>query len=111
MDRDAQVLMERIGGDTLRDIAERHDLSHETVRLIVVREGRKHIDRIVLAAWAAQKDDELLMLAVPAWAEADLAAEYFAWVAGELQAPRRRLLARSLPADAGRRLRVRGRGH
>lgn len=85
MDRDAQVLIERIGGGTLRDIAERHDLSPEGVRVVVAREGRKHIDQIVVQAWAAQKEGQLLMLAVPAWAEADLAAEYFAWVADELK--------------------------
>jgi len=82
---DAQVLAERIGGDTLTTIAERHDLSPEGVRLVVAREGRKHIDQIVLAAWAAQKEGQLLMLAVPAWAQADLATEYLAWITGELK--------------------------
>ena len=85
MDRDAQVLAERLSGDTLREIAEQHDLSPEGVRLVLIREGRRHVDQIVLAAWACQKEGQLLTLAVPAWASADLAAEYFAWVAGELK--------------------------
>lgn len=95
-DRDREVLLERIGGATLREIGEAHDLTAEGVRLVVVREGRKHIDQIVraarehidqivLSAWVAQKEGTLLALAVPAWADQDLAAEYFAWVAGELK--------------------------
>ena len=84
-DRDQAVLAERISGSTLREIAERHDLSAEGVRLVLIREGRKHVDQIVLAAWACQKTGGLLMLGVPAWADQDLAADYFAWVAGELR--------------------------
>lgn len=84
-DRDREVLLERIGGATLREIGERHDLTAEGVRLVVVRAAREHIDQIVLDMWVAQKEDKLLALAVPAWADQDLAAEYFAWVAGELK--------------------------
>jgi hypothetical protein len=84
-DRDQQVLMERIGGATLRELGDRHDLSHEAIRLIVVRAAREHIDQIVLSAWVAQKEGTLLALAVPAWADQDLAAEYFAWIAHELK--------------------------
>jgi hypothetical protein len=84
-DRDRQVLQERIGGATLREIGARHDLTAEGVRLVIVRAAREHIDQVVLAAWLAHKEGKLLALAVPAWADQDLAAEYFAWVAGELK--------------------------
>ena len=81
MERDAQVLMERVGGAKLKDVAARHSLSIEGVRIVAAREGRKHVDQIVLQAWACQKTGDLLTLAVPAWAEQDLATEYLAWVA------------------------------
>lgn len=84
-ERDQAILMERVGGDTLREIGERHDLTAEGVRLVLIREGRKHIDQIVLAAWACQKTGGLLMLGVPAWAPTDLATEYLAWVADQLR--------------------------
>ena len=85
MERDAQVLMERVGGAKLKDVAARHSLSIEGVRIVAAREGRKHVDQIVLQAWACQKTGDLLTLAVPAWAEQDLATEYLAWIAGELK--------------------------
>ena len=44
-DRDRQVLQERIGGATLREIGEQHDLTAEGVRLVVVRAAREHVDQ------------------------------------------------------------------
>jgi len=85
-DRDRQVLIERIGGGTLREIGDRHDLSHEAVRLIVVREARRHVDQVVLDMWVAQKEGTLLTLAVPAGSAEDQHAvvHYFEWLLGEL---------------------------
>lgn len=86
MDRDAEVLTERIGGDTLREIGERHDLSIEGVRVVVAREARRHIDKLVLDMWVAQKEGTLLTLAVPAGSDDDqhLAVQYLEWVLGEM---------------------------
>ena len=55
------------------------------MRLVVIRAGREHVDRIVLAAWLAQKEGGLLALGVPAWADEDLATEYFGWLTSELK--------------------------
>lgn len=85
MDRDQAVLQEHISGSTLRAIAERHDLSHEGARLVIIRQGREHVDQIVLAAWACQKEGQLLALAVPAWADQDLVAEYIGWLGAQLK--------------------------
>ena len=38
MERDAQVLMERVGGAKLKDVAARHSLSIEGVRIVAARE-------------------------------------------------------------------------
>jgi len=86
-DRDQQVLMERVAGDSLRAIGARHDLSHEAVRLIVVRQARKHVDQIVLDMWVAQKGGEVLAFAVPAGDADDqhAAVQYFEWLLGELR--------------------------
>ena len=83
--RNAEILAERITGSTLRELGERHDLSHEGARFVLTRQARRHIDQIATAAWRAQFAGELLTLSVPAWAEHDLAAEYFAWLVGELR--------------------------
>lgn len=85
MDRDGSILLSRLGGETLTAIGGRFNLTAEAVRLAVIRESRRWIDKLVLAAWACQKTGGLLTLGVPAWAPADLAAEYLTWVVGELQ--------------------------
>jgi hypothetical protein len=86
-DRDQQVLMERIGGATLREIGDRHDLSHEAVRLIVVRQARAYVNAIVVSMWRAQKGGEVLAFAVPAGSADDqhAAVQYFEWLLGELR--------------------------
>jgi len=55
MSRDQEVLVERLRGDTLATIAEHHDLSVEGVRLVVAREGRRHIERLIGDCWCAKK--------------------------------------------------------
>lgn len=86
MDRDEAVLMERIGGATLREVGEAHSLTPEGVRHVFARTARRHVDSIVLAMWAAQKTGELVMLAVPAWVGADdqrRVVGYLDWLLGE----------------------------
>lgn len=87
--RDEHIFAERIAGTKLRTLAERHDLTPEGVRLIAMREGRRHVERVALDLWAAMKAGELLALAVPAWAsEADqrIALRYLEWLLSELPA-------------------------
>ena len=46
---DSTILTERLRGRTLRDLAEANDMTPEGVRLVVVRESRKHIDGLELS--------------------------------------------------------------
>jgi hypothetical protein len=87
VDRDAQVLLERISGDTLKEVGDRHDLSIEGARLVILREARRHIDKLVLDMWVAQKQGTLLTLAIPAGFDDDgqqLAVHYLEWVLDQM---------------------------
>ena len=70
----------------LKDLAEAHDLSIEGVRRAVLRAARQHIDKLVLDMWASQKEGQLLILAVPSWADPEgqrLVHAYLDWLLGE----------------------------
>jgi hypothetical protein len=86
VDRDQQILVERSRGDTRREIGERHGLSHEAVRLIVVREGRNQIDDLELRLLANRKtgDVELYLIPDHGGPEFDLAIDYFQWCLRQL---------------------------
>ena len=88
MERDAQVLAERLGGDTLKEIAERHDLSIEGARVVIFREARKQIDALELRLLANRKtgDVELFLIPDHGGPDFDLAIEYFQWCLRELAA-------------------------
>ena len=43
---DETILTERLRGRTLRDLADHNGMTPEGIRQVVVREGRKQIDRI-----------------------------------------------------------------
>ena len=83
---DETILTERLRGRTLRDLADTTGLTPEGVRLVVLREGRKHIDRIELTLLANTKSDELYALMVPdhAGPDFDVAMSYAQWVLREL---------------------------
>ena len=86
MDRDLQMLKEKSRGDTLREIGDRHGLSHERARQIIVLEGRKEIDRLELELLANRKtgDVELYLIPEHAGPDFDLAVDYFQWTVREL---------------------------
>ena len=83
---DATILTERLRGRTLRDLAEATGLTPEGVRLVVVREGRKQIDRIELDLLANTKRDQLSAFVIPGHGgpDFDLAMSYVQWVVREL---------------------------
>src|SRR4051812_40344171 len=62
---DPTILTERLRGRTLRDLAEANEMTAESVRLVVVRESRKHIDGIVLQLLVNTKTDDVLAFAIP----------------------------------------------
>lgn len=64
-ERNKQLLLERISGDTLNDIAIRHSMSLQRAHQIVVREGTRHIDRLELDLMLAQKTGEHPTFVVP----------------------------------------------
>jgi hypothetical protein len=83
---DEAILSERIAGRTLRDLADSTGMSHEGIRGVVIREGRKQIDRIELRLLANTKTDDLLAFVVPdhAGPDFDLAMSYLQWVTAQL---------------------------
>jgi hypothetical protein len=85
-DRDEQVLAERRRGDTLREIAARHDLSIEGTRYVANRAARTHVAEILCHMWDAQNRGDLLVLAIPDAAEPDQqqAIDYLAWLISEM---------------------------
>ncbi len=84
--RDREVLHERIRGDTLREIGERHDLTPEGARLVVAREGRRHIDDLELRLMVNRKTGDVEAFLIPdhSGPDFDLAIAYFRWAMNEL---------------------------
>jgi hypothetical protein len=83
---DPAILTERLRGRTLRDLAEATGMTAEGVRGVVIREGRKQIDRIELALLANTKSDDVVAFAIPdhSGPDFDLAIEYVRWVTAKL---------------------------
>ena len=86
-ERNEQVLIERASGDTLHEIGRRHGVSHVAVHGIVVRQTRRHIDKIELDLMVAAKLDQAYGLAVPNQLQADraVALSYVTWVIRQLR--------------------------
>ena len=84
--RDQAILMEHVGGDSFRELGERHGLSAMRCHAIFRREARLHVEDVLLGMWAAQKEDALLVLAVPPGFEQEqqLVYRYVDWLLGEL---------------------------
>ena len=61
---DEAILTERLRGRTLRDLADATGMTAEGIRGVVVREGRRQIDRIELALLANTKTDDVLAFLV-----------------------------------------------
>jgi len=103
VERDAQVLAERIGGDTLKEIAERHDLSIEGVRVVVARQARRQIDDLELRLLANRKtgDVELFLIPEHGGPDFDLAIDYFQWCLRELAARDVKVRVHYRAVDAG----------
>ena len=81
-DRDESILSERIAGDTLRTIADRHGLSHEGVRFVADRAARCQLDDLERRLRANVGTDDLEVLLVPdhGGPEFDQAIAYVQWV-------------------------------
>jgi hypothetical protein len=85
-DRDQQILSERRRGDTLREIAVRHDVSIEGARYISNKAARTHVAEVLCHMWSAQNQGELLVLAIPDCSEPDQqqAIDYLSWLLSEM---------------------------
>jgi hypothetical protein len=85
-DRNQAILMQHIGGETFRELGARYDLSAMGCHAIFRREARQHVESVLLQMWAAQKEDALLVLAVPSALdqEQQLAYRYVDWLLGAL---------------------------
>jgi hypothetical protein len=83
--RNLGMLYQRVAGSTLQEIADDHGVTPQTVHVIVDRTGRRHVEDVLLQMWLAQKQDTLLVLAVPpGLAEEQTAAiAYLDWLLHE----------------------------
>jgi hypothetical protein len=84
--RDTVVLNERLRGDTLRTIGDRHDLTPEGVRLVVAREGRRRIDELEMRLMVGRRTGEVEAFVIPdhGGPDFDVALGYFHWAMREL---------------------------
>lgn len=84
--RDTAVLNERLRGDTLRNIGERHDLTPEGVRVVVAREGRRQIDELEMRLMVNRRtgDTEAFVIPDHGGPDFDVALGYFQWAIREL---------------------------
>lgn len=81
------MLIEHTGGRSLREVAERHDCSHETVRMAVRAEKRGYVRQVLLGVWVAQKEGDVAALAMPGGPDQDQAVilRHVAWLFDELR--------------------------
>lgn len=86
--RNLGMLYQRVAGATLQEIADEHSVTSQTVHVIVDRTGRRHVEDVLLQMWLAQKQDTLLVLAVPAGLaeEQRLTLRYVDWLLSEFAA-------------------------
>jgi hypothetical protein len=87
-ERDEAVMLRRIAGDTLRAIAEDHGLSIEGARIVSNRAIRRHTAEVLCSMWDAQRQGELLVLAIPDAAHPDqmMAVHYLDFLLHQLDA-------------------------
>lgn len=86
-ERDNAILWEHFGGASLRELGHRFGMSHQGARMVIVREGRRHVDRFELDLLAATKTGEWPTLLVP-FQEQDgwqTVLSYFGWLVDELR--------------------------
>jgi len=102
-DRDQEILGERIGGATLQAIGERHSVSIEGARQIVLREGRRQIYAFEQRLRSNRKTNDLELFVVPFQAQADwqLALRHFDWCCDELRKRGVDVKVHSRPATEG----------
>ena len=88
LERNEQMLLERIGGSTLEQIGERHGISHERAHTVTVREATRHLDQLELQLMTCAKTGEVFGLAVanrPDQSARTVALDYLAWAVRELR--------------------------
>ena len=102
-ERDTAVLTERIAGAKLRDIGARHGLSHEGVRVVADRTGRRHLDDLQrrLAANVGTDDLEVLLVPDHSGPAFDAAIAYVGWVTHALAERGVELKVTYRPAESG----------
>lgn len=83
-ERDQQMLMERIGGGTLQEIAERHDVSFQRVHFVVARQARKQIDDLEMRLACNRHTGDVELFVIPAGPGLDTALSYFRWAMSKL---------------------------
>ena len=85
-ERDTQILLDRVRGDTLAAIGERYGMTHQNVHAIVVRERTRHLNDLELRLLANRTtgDVELFLIPDHGGPDFDLAIEYMRWSLHEL---------------------------
>ena len=86
--RDVVMFSERLLGDTLHEISERHDLSIERVRQVIALHATRHLNELEIALLVARKEGNVLALRVPFEQpdqDRELALAYFQWAVAQLK--------------------------
>ncbi len=96
--RDVVMFSERLLGDTLQEIGERHDLSIERVRQVIALHATRHLNELEMQLLVCQKEGTALALRVPFEPADDmeLGLAYFRWAVAELK--KRDLALRVVPS-------------
>jgi len=104
-----QMLVEHVGGDSFRKIGQRHKVSHEYARQLVIREGTRFVDGIELDLMVAAKLEKMgreatwPAMAVPFQEQGDWqrALAVFQWVVNRLRARDVDVQVLTRPTSAG----------
>ncbi len=86
--RDVVMFSERLLGDTLHEISERHDLSIERVRQVIALQATRHLNELEMQLLVCQKEGTVLALRVPfdqPDQDRELALAYFQWAVAQLK--------------------------
>jgi hypothetical protein len=82
--RDRAILRERATGDRLVDIAKRHRLSIEGVRVVVARQAEREIDALIARLEANVDSGDLEVLLIPNGPDLDVSLAYTRFVLAQL---------------------------
>lgn len=102
-ERNEQMLLDRVRGDTFESIAQRNGVRHQTAQQVIVREARRHIDALELRLLANRQTGDLEAFLIPdlGGPDFDLAIAYLQWCLRALADRGVRTKVHYRPTDGG----------